>query len=70
MRHTLSKTIYNEQKGTEENKEISVERQQGTNCEIRITSESSTIPIILKKQELSDFIGLMLHVQGQIKRNQ
>lgn len=70
MRHTLSKTVRNLDIGKDENIEISVERKRGINCEIRITSESKTIPMTLKLQELSDFIGLMLHVQSQIKRNQ
>ena len=67
MRHTLSKQFYNSSLEEYENKEISAEKY-GKECEIRVTSEKGTQQIILDKKELSDFIGLMLHVQSKIKR--
>ena len=67
MRHTLSKQTYNHGSGQYEDKEISVEKH-GKQCEIRVTTPRGTQPIILDQKELSDFIGLMLHVQSKIKR--
>tara|TARA_R110002049_G_scaffold309180_1_gene518105 strand:- start:6015 stop:6230 length:216 start_codon:yes stop_codon:yes gene_type:complete len=67
MRHLLSKEQFN-LAGEEEVKEISVERLQDNTCELRLSAGTRSETINLEPQELSDFIGLMLHVQSSMKR--
>lgn len=68
MRHLLSKEQFDEIANEEVLKEISVERLEDNTCEFRISAGTKTQTINLEKEELSDFIGLMLHVQSQMKR--
>jgi len=67
MRHSLTKLVNDEVGNIISEKEISVE-QKGKNCQIRIFDERKALEVNLTKEELSEFIGLMLHVQSQIKR--
>lgn len=69
MRHSLTKLLHDNDGNSISEKEISVE-QIGRDCQIRIFEETKASEIILTKKELSEFIGLMLHVQSQIKRSQ
>jgi hypothetical protein len=68
MRHSLTKLVHDNNENPISEKEISVE-QIGKECQIRLFDENKALQINLTKEELSEFIGLMLHVQSQIKRN-
>ena len=67
MRHSLTKLINGKNGESVSEKEISIE-QVDKNCQIRLFDESRALEINLTGKELSEFIGLMLHVQSQIKR--
>tara|TARA_R110000787_G_scaffold126553_1_gene237866 strand:- start:1633 stop:1857 length:225 start_codon:yes stop_codon:yes gene_type:complete len=70
MEHSITKT---ELEGTIFSvKRISIEKNTENNqvgCRVSVQQNDNIQSIVLTKKELSEFIGLMLHVQSSIKRD-